>query len=54
MNQSLRTGLSVAISVWCDNCPQELGDFALFFRAGMTPFQSLLKIERLKREISII
>jgi zinc transporter ZupT len=41
MNQGLQTGLSVAISVWCGNFPQELGDFALLVRAGMTPFQSL-------------
>ena len=41
MNQGLETGLSVSVSVWCGNFPQELGDFALLVRAGMTPFQSL-------------
>jgi zinc transporter ZupT len=34
-------GFSVAISIWLGNIQQELGDFALLVRAGMTPFQAL-------------
>ncbi len=30
-----------AIAAWIGNIPQELGDFALLVRAGMTPFQAL-------------
>ena len=41
MNQGIDVGLSVSISVWCGNFPQELGDFALLVRAGMSPFQAL-------------
>ncbi len=41
MNQGITPGLTVAISVWFGNIPQELGDFALLVRAGMSPFQAL-------------
>lgn len=41
INQSLVLGLSNALAAWFANIPQELGDFALLVRAGMTPFQAL-------------
>jgi zinc transporter ZupT len=41
VNQSLALGLTNAIAAWMGNIPQELGDFALLSRAGMTPFQAL-------------
>jgi zinc transporter ZupT len=41
INQSLVGGLTTAFASWCGNIPQELGDFALLVRAGMTPFQAL-------------
>lgn len=42
MNQSLIDGLTTAIATWAGNVTQELGDFALLVRAGMTPFQALI------------
>ncbi len=41
INQGITPGLTTAIATWCSNIPQELGDFALLTRAGMTPFQAL-------------
>lgn len=41
INQSLVVGVTTAIATWFGNIPQELGDFALLVRAGMTPFQAL-------------
>lgn len=41
INQGLLVGLTTAIATWFANIPQELGDFALLVRAGMTPFQAL-------------
>ena len=41
MNQGIAYGLTTALATWCSNIPQELGDFALLVRAGMTPFQAL-------------
>lgn len=41
INQSLVLGLTTALATYCGNIPQELGDFALLVRAGMTPFQAL-------------
>ena len=34
-------GITTAIASYFSNIPQELGDFALLVRAGMTPFQAL-------------
>ena len=41
INQSVALGITNAIAAWFGNIPQELGDFALLVRAGMTPFQAL-------------
>ena len=41
INQSVALGVTNAIAAWFGNIPQELGDFALLVRAGMTPFQAL-------------
>lgn len=41
INQSLVVGITTGIATWLGNIPQELGDFALLVRAGMTPFQAL-------------
>lgn len=41
INQSLVLGITTSIASWFGNIPQELGDFALLIRAGMTPFQAL-------------
>jgi zinc transporter ZupT len=41
INQSLILGLTNGVAAWFGNIPQELGDFALLVRAGMTPFQAL-------------
>lgn len=41
INQSLLLGITTALATWCGNIPQELGDFALLVRAGMSPFQAL-------------
>ncbi len=41
INQGLAQGITTALATWCSNIPQELGDFALLIRSGMTPFQAL-------------
>lgn len=41
MNQGVAIGVTTAIATWSSNIPQELGDFALLVRAGMSPFQAL-------------
>ena len=41
MNQGIAAGITTAIATWSSNIPQELGDFALLVRAGMSPFQAL-------------
>lgn len=41
VSQNILFGLATALATWFGNIPQELGDFALLSRAGMTPFQAL-------------
>lgn len=41
VNQNILFGVATALATWCGNIPQELGDFALLVRAGMSPFQAL-------------
>jgi zinc transporter ZupT len=41
INQGLLEGFTATLSIWVGNLPQEMGDFALLVRAGMTPFQAL-------------
>lgn len=41
ISQNIVLGLTTGFATWCGNIPQELGDFALLVRSGMTPFQAL-------------
>ncbi|XP_014671576.1 PREDICTED: zinc transporter ZIP14-like [Priapulus caudatus] len=39
---STLTGISVSVAVFCEECPHELGDFAILLNSGMTLKQAII------------